>query len=158
MRKFTKRTTVVAAVAAVAVAGAGAAYAAWSLNSSHATSAVAGHANPITVTNLGIDGTLLPGAPVSVKFDAANSNTFPVKITAINFSNIHTSSADCSPANLVRNPDAALPAATDLAFDASANRTITFTNALKLIPDAQSACQNATFAFNVDLVAQSNAS
>jgi hypothetical protein len=158
MRKITKRSAVIVTAAVVAVGGAGAAFAAWSLNSSKDASTVAGKATPLNVTNLQIAGTLVPGTPVSVKFDAANPNSFPVAVSNITFSDIRTSNPSACPANnLVPNPDATLP--TGMSFGASgsetASKNITYANALQLKADPDDACQNATFAFKVNLVVAS---
>ena len=158
MRKITKRSLAIGTAVVVAVGGAGAAFAAWSLNSTHGTSTAAGSASPLTVSNLVIDGTLVPGTPVSVKFSAHNPNSFPVKVSAITFSDVRTSTDACSPSNLITNPSATLP--TNLTFAKAGaggdSQDINYVNVLQLKTDPQDGCQKATFAFNVNLAVASS--
>ncbi|WP_297601896.1 hypothetical protein [Mycobacterium sp.] len=154
MRKFTKRSAVIAAVAAVAVGGAGAAYATWSLNSSDQAQTVAGSATRLEVTGLTIVGTLVPGTPASVKFTAKNSNGFPVTVSKVSFSDVHTSDETNCPTNNLVAPDVAA----NLGFGAGETKSdITFANAVRLKTNPDNGCQSATFAFKVNLTVASNA-
>jgi hypothetical protein len=153
MRKITKRTAVVAAAVAVAVGGAGAAFATWGLNSSYNATTTAGSAVPLQVSGLQIVGTLVPGTPVSVKFNAKNTNTFAVTISKATFSEVHTlDETKCAPGNLVA-PDASL----GLSFAGNETKNdITLTNALNLKQNPDDGCQKAQFSFKINLVVASN--
>jgi len=154
MRKYTKRSAVIAAVAAVAVGGAGAAYAAWSLNSSDNAQTVAGSASRLEVTDLQIVGTLVPGAPAAVQFTAKNPNTFPVTVSKVSFSEVHTSNESACPTNNLVAPDIT----TNVPFAANQTRSpLNFPNAVRLKANADDGCQNATFGFKVNLTVASNA-
>jgi hypothetical protein len=159
MRKITKRSAAVVTAAVVAVGGAGAAWAAWSLNSSHETTATAGEATPLDVTNLQIVGTLLPGSTSSVKFTAHNSNSFPVQISNISYSDVSTSTAACPAYNLQQVPLADAPLPTDLGLAADpaggSTKTFTYANSLRLKPNPDNGCQKATFTFKVNLTVAS---
>jgi hypothetical protein len=159
MRKITKRSAVIVATAAVVAGAAGAAFAAWTLNSSVDASTKAGHASQLTVTDVQILGTLVPGSTSSVKFTARNTNSFPVAISNIAYSDVTTDNGDCAPSNLQQISGAALP--TDLALATAGQpgdfKTITFANSLRLKPDPDNACQDAKFTFKVNLTVASNA-
>jgi hypothetical protein len=153
MRKFTKRSAVIAAVAAVAVGGAGAAYATWSLNSSDDASTVAGSATRLEVSSLQIVGTLAPGNAAAVRFTAKNPNSFPVTVSKVSFSEIHTSNETACPTNNLVAPD--VP--TTISFATSETKTgLIFNNALSLKTNPDNGCQSATFAFKVNLTVASN--
>lgn len=153
MRKITKRSAVFLTAAVVAVGGAGAAFAAWTLNTSKEASAVAGSAKQLNVSTPTIVGTLVPGSPVSVQFNAQNPNSFPVKVSNITFSEIHTGDETaCPPSNLVA-PDLT----STLAFAGNETKNgINLANALSLKTNADNGCQGATFTFKVNLVVASD--
>jgi hypothetical protein len=163
MRKITKRSAIIATAAVVAVGGAGAAFAAWSLNGSGDASTTAGSASPLTVSGVQVVGTLVPGSKASVQFTAQNPNSFPVKISGIQYSDVVVTGAGmtgCPTNNLqqVGLTDAPLP--TDLALPASpaggSTKTITYANSVRLKANPDNGCQNATFSFKVNLTVASD--
>jgi len=158
MRKITKRTAVIVTAAAVVAGAAGAAFAAWTLNSSVDASTTAGSATPLTVTGVQIVGVLVPGSINSVTFTARNTNTFPVAISNITYSDVTTDKDACSPGNLQQISSASLP--TDLALATAGVsgdvKTITYANSLRLKPDPDDGCQGAKFSFKVNLAVASN--
>ncbi|GLY01016.1 hypothetical protein [Actinoplanes sp. NBRC 101535] len=163
MSKTTKRSVAVVTAAIVGIGGAGAAFAAWLLQGEGSASAASGEAATLVVTpNTTSTTTLVPGGKADVKFEVSNPNTFPVAITDITFSNFTSSNAGCDDTD-VEFVDAALPAAAGAlnvaAKTAGVNgtKTIEYVGSLRMVADAADECQGATFSFDVDLTAQSNA-
>lgn len=106
------------------------------------------------VNGLQIVGTLVPGTPVAVSFSAKNPNSFPVVVSKVSFSEIHTSNETTCPTNNLVAPDLV----TNIGFAASETKPLNFANALRLKTNPDDGCQNANFAFKVNLTAASNAS
>lgn len=85
MRKYSKRTTIVAVTAAVLLGTAGGAYAYWTATGSGTGTASAGTASEVTVNQTGSVADLVPGAaalPLSGTFTSTNNNVVVTSLTA----------------------------------------------------------------------------
>jgi hypothetical protein len=162
MRKITKRSAVIAAAVAVAVGGAGAAFAVWSLDTTADATTTAGTASQLGVSAVSVVGTLIPGSKGSVQFTAHNGNSFPVKITNIQFTDVTTSGGigACPANNLEQIPVATAPLPTDLTLAANPaggnTKTFTYADSVRLKASPDNGCQGATFAFKVRLTVVSD--
>ena len=161
MRKITKRSAAVIAASALAVGGAGAAWAAWNLTGSGSTSAKASTAQNLTIDSVQVVG-LSPGNKSDIKFTAKNPNAFPVQITGITITGVHSgTAATCADTNVAAlNFDQPAPA--DLTVTAAAGavpglKDITVPDAVKMIADAANGCQGAVFSVDLHLDAVSAA-
>jgi hypothetical protein len=162
MRKITKRSAVVAAAVVVAVGGAGTAFAVWSLDTTADATATAGAAGKLDVTDVAVVGTLIPGNKGSVQFTAHNGNSFPVKITGIQYTDVVTVGGigPCTPGNLEQIPVATAPLPADLTLAANPaggnTKTFSYANSLRLKASPDDGCQNAQFKFKVRLTVVSD--
>jgi hypothetical protein len=161
MRKITKRSAAVIAASALAVGGAGAAWAAWNLTGAGNTTAKAATAQNLTIDSVQVVG-LSPGNKSDLKFTAKNPNAFPVQITGITITGIHSGTlATCADSNVVAQTFT-LPAPAALTVDPAAgavpgSKDITVPDAIKMIADASDGCQGAVFTVDLALDAISAA-
>ena len=161
MRKITKRSAAVIAASALAIGGAGAAWAAWNLTGSGSTSAKATNAQALTIDSVQVVG-LSPGNKSDIKFTAKNPNAFPVQITGITITSIHSgTAATCADSNVVAQTFT-LPAPAELTVDPAAgavpgSKNITVPDAIKMIAEAEDGCQGAVFSVKLHLDAVSAA-
>jgi hypothetical protein len=100
MRKFTKRTALVAVGAAVAVASAGVAYAYWTTSGSGSGSAATGTSSAITVKQTSTVSAMAPGVAaqeLSGNFD--NTNPGPVYVHSVTAAVAGTTNPGCTAAD-----------------------------------------------------------
>jgi len=100
MRKFSRRTALLAVGVAVAVASAGVAYAYWTASGSGTGSASTGTNSPITVKQTSTVTDLAPGLPsqpLSGNFD--NGNSSPVFVHSVSVAVASTSDPGCTAAD-----------------------------------------------------------
>jgi hypothetical protein len=165
MRKVTKRSTAVV-LAGVAVLGiAGAAWAAWTLTGSGSAQARAGSVVGLRVTSAGLPaGGLTPGNATTVLLTVENRNQFPVRITAIELSDVKSGKRGCVAGEnvdvvngtpLPPPAEVTVPAGSDADPAAS---VIRWNGPLRMHADPADACQGAPFSFTVPLDAVSAAS
>lgn len=163
MRKFTKRSVAIATAAVVAVGGAGAAYAAWLLSGDGTTTATAGTADSLQVTNVSVAPAFGPGSKNNLTFTVTNPNSFPVLITGINIPTITNKVDDkvCEDDNVVFNTGAQPTDTSVLALAPTgaggSSTTITYKDALSMVADAQDGCQGLAFDLGIKVDARSNA-
>ncbi|MEV0897704.1 hypothetical protein [Actinoplanes sp. NPDC049802] len=162
MPKYTKRSVALVTAGVVAVSG-GAAWAAWSILGGGSATATAGSAADLEVTGASITA-LVPGGTSDITLTVANPNTFPVKVTSLNFVGITTNKAGCDATANVQFANESLPTEPATALDVPAksgsvngSKTITITGALSMIADADDDCQGAAFAIDTDVNGISNA-
>jgi hypothetical protein len=157
MRKITKRSAAVITAVVVAVGGAGAAWAVWLSTANGTVEGTAGAAGEVKVTSATVDGAVVPGNPADVKITVKNENSYPVRVTGMDFGDITSSDADCAAGSTFEYNGT---------FDLSgfgtigqgASFTYTWTDGIKLSADPDNDCQGAPFAFAVDVTAASAAS
>ena len=166
MRKLTKRSSVVVLSSLVGLGIAGAAWAAWTLTGSGSAQAQAGSVVGLTVTSAGLPaGGLTPGNPTAILLTVENKNKFPVRITAIELSELKSAKSGCDAReNVDVVNDAPLPSnaakvTVPAGSDAKpATSVITWEGPLRMKADPADACQGAPFTFNVRLDGVSAAS
>lgn len=157
MRKITKRSAAVITAVVVAVGGAGAAWAVWLSTASGTVEGTAGAAGEVKVTSATVDGAVVPGDPADVKITVENKNSYPVRVSEMDFGDITSKDKDC---------DAGSTFEYNGTFDLSgfgtiakgASFTYVWTDGIKLSADPDDDCQKAPFGFTVDVTAASAAS
>jgi hypothetical protein len=162
IRRFSKRTWVLAGVVAViaAMASVGA-YAYWTASGTGSGSATVGTDDGVTIDNVLFSGSLYPGGSVDVSFDIVNNSAN----TSVNVHKVITDLAQgtngitlMAPANCNENwftySGATLAAAPGVPIAASATYNVAVGNGGTLsmsneVNVNQDACKNATFTLNL---------
>jgi hypothetical protein len=165
MREVTKRSTAAALSGVVVLGIAGAAWAAWTLTGSGSAKARAGSVIGLTVTKAGLPaGGLTPGNATPILLSVENKNRFPVRITAIELSDVKSGKRSCTAGENVDVVNSApLPPVDEVTVPAGteadpAASVIRWDGPLRMKADPADACQGAPFSFTVHLDAVSAAS
>jgi hypothetical protein len=162
MRKSVKRAVVIGTALAVTT-GAGAAYAAWLATGTGAGTAKAVTAQALTTGDAELTSALYPGATSSLKVLIKNPNAYPVQIdeVVVATAGITSDKAGCTSASIE------IPSAVDgvrkfavsqLVGANNGEATVTLSGAIKMVGNAQNACQDATFTVPVTFTGASAAS
>ncbi|GAA0416476.1 hypothetical protein Aca07nite_08880 [Actinoplanes capillaceus] len=162
MPKYTKRSVALITAGVVAVSG-GAAWAAWTILGDGSATATAGTAAELDITGTSITA-LVPGGTSDVTLTVSNPNTFPVKVTSLEFVSITTTKSGCDAAANVEFASEALPTSPATALDVPAktgttngSKEITVAGALRMVSDADDDCQGASFTIVTEVDGLSNA-
>src|SRR5947209_4897239 len=100
MRKFTRRTALLAVGAAVAVASAGVAYAYWTTSGSGTGSAATGSNNAVVVKQTSTVTAMAPGiAPQALSGNFDNGNPGPAYVQSVTVVVSSTSNSGCTAAD-----------------------------------------------------------
>lgn len=156
MRKFSKRSIVIAAVTAAALASGGIAYASWVVTGQGRASVQAANVHDLKVSDVTLKGELIPAGTADLKFNLANPNSFAVLVTSItiDYSNltVDTQHLDCVKANIV-NRNVNLKESFVLAADHS--ETVVMNRAIELSKAAPKTCAGASFTIPVTVTGES---
>ena len=162
MRKSVKRAVVIGTALAV-TSGAGAAYATWLANGSGAGTAKAVTAQTLGTGSADLTSTLYPGATSSLKVLIKNPNAYPVQIDEIVVATtgITSDTTDCTSAS-IEIPNAVSGvrkfAVSQLVAANNGEATVTLSGAIRMVGNAENACQGATFTVPVTFTGASAAS
>jgi hypothetical protein len=154
MRRITKRSLAIGTAVVVAVGGGAAAWATWTTNGTAQATVQSGSAVPVSVTEVALIGSLIPGHPAGVSFKIANPNGFGVHVSGATLSGFSTSKSGCSNSNFQAVEDAPFTP-----FDMTANANpapVNWANSIKLAASPNNACQDAPVTFTVTVNAESN--
>jgi len=162
-----RRRFIFGAISLLVLGVVGFVYAAWTADGTGSGYAKAQNGNAVTtnvIPTADVPATLYPGADGNLKLQVANSNPYPVKVTAVAGNGTITSNAGgaCDASTGVTVNAATLASAVTNAnpilVPANDFTTTTLTNVVHMSNSSDTTCQGARFEVPVALTAQSNAS
>lgn len=153
MKKMSKRSAIIAGSAAAVIAVGGAAFAAWTASGTDNGTATAGTLTAPTVSDVVVDGQLVPGGTANLTLKVTNNHSKVVKISALAAQeDITSNNAGCTAANHAVSLDAAAVSGVVSGLDniePGATVDVSVPNGVKM-GDSANECQGATFTIPVE--------